>query len=280
MNKSDRIKKLYIFNTGLLQNSKKLSLNIVSSIELPVFAYLIVHDDHLVLFDTGLSYKLSENPEQYLGKILDTFVPFRTKKEYVLSSQVSNLVNSNSIDTIVLSHRHLDHTGEVYQFPNAMVFITKEEMKNKNTLLGSLRGIKVSDIPSSTKIKYPKFGKNKNPWGMKKVLDIFGDKSIFLVYTPGHVPGHCSLVLNTNPPIFLAGDALYCSSQQYQSSKIKKSWDLLSTIYYFRKKGIIFSSHDFLTRNIGWPDFIEVLDPVGNAFTDSKEDYQDLDSIV
>ena len=280
MNNSDHIKKLYVFNTGLLLNSKNLNLNIVSSMSLPVFAYLIIHEDHLVLFDSGLSIKLAENPERYLGKILDTFVPFRTKSNWVLSHQLSNKIKIKNIDTVLLSHRHLDHTGEVFQFPQAEVYITKEEMKNKNTILGSLRGIKVSDLNSSTKIKHPKFSKIKNPWGLHRMMDVFGDKSIFFAHTPGHVLGHSSLVLNTEPPVFLAGDALYCSPQQYQNPKVKQEWDLLSVVYYFRKKGIALTSHDFLHRNLLNSEFIEVFDPVGNAFSRSDDSSIDLDAVI
>ena len=117
MNKTEIINKLIIYNTGILNSSKSLNLNVYSEASLPVFSYLIQHENKWILFDTGLSSLLADNPEKYLGRILDTVVPFRTKKTWVLSSQIQ--INPEDIDIIILSHRHLDHTGEVSKFKNA-----------------------------------------------------------------------------------------------------------------------------------------------------------------
>ncbi|MHA1983703.1 MAG: MBL fold metallo-hydrolase [Candidatus Hodarchaeales archaeon] len=270
MRKTDKIKNLYIINTGILSNSKLLNIKSYSESSLPVFAYLIQHENNWVLFDTGLSSKLAKNPENYLGFILDSVVPFRTREEWVLSSQIKN-ITLNEIDVVILSHRHFDHTGEVSEFLNTKIYIHKDEMKNKITMLGSLRGIKTSDIPKETSFTFPEFKKIKNPWGMKQLIDLFDDNSIFITYTPGHVMGHISVVLNGKIPVFLAGDALYSPPSNYTNKKIKMYWDMLSTIYYFRKKGLIFPSHDkLILKQIDNYDWIRVKDPPNNAFGSSE----------
>ena len=46
--------------------------------------------------------------------------------------------------------------------------------------------------------------------GFSHALDLFGDGSVRLVSTPGHSPGHVSVVLRTaSGPLLLAGDAAY-----------------------------------------------------------------------
>jgi glyoxylase-like metal-dependent hydrolase (beta-lactamase superfamily II) len=278
--KTDKIKNLYIINTGILSNSKLLNIKSYSESSLPVFAYLIQHENKWVLFDTGLSSKLAENPENYLGFILDSVVPFRTRVEWILSSQIKN-ITLNEIDVVILSHRHFDHTGEVSEFLNTKIYIHKDEMKSKITMLGSLRGIKTSDIPKETSLTFPEFKKIKNPWGMKQLIDLFEDNSLFITYTPGHVMGHISVVLNGEIPIFLAGDALYSPPSNYTNKKVTKYWDMLSTIYYFRKKGLIFTSHDKLHLNkIEKYDWITVKDPPNNAFGSSELHNFDEDSII
>lgn len=279
MKNIDNITNLFIYNTGILNNSKSLNLNVYSESSLPVFSYLIQHKNKWILFDTGLSSLLADNPEKYLGKILDTIVPFRTKKEWVLSSQLQ--INQEDIDIVILSHRHLDHTGEVSKFKNAKIFIHKDEMKNKNTMLGSLKGIKNIDIPTETKLLFPTFENIKNRWGMKQLLDLFGDKSIYLAHTPGHVMGHISVILNTKIPIFLAGDALYAPPSQYQSKRIKKIWDMLSAIYYFKKSGLIFTSHDKLEFHPNSKyDWIKLYDPIEIAISSENFLKNGTDSII
>ena len=279
MKNTDKILNLFIINTGILTNSKFLNIKSYSEFTLPVFAYLIQHEDHWILFDTGLSSLLADNPEEYLGFILDSVVPFRTKEGWVLSKQIKS-ITSNEIDTIILSHRHLDHTGEVSKFKDAKIFIHEEEMKGKTTVLGSLRGIKDIDIPKDKPLTFPKFQKLKNPWGMNQLLDLFNDGSIFITYTPGHVMGHISIILNASKPVLLAGDALYSPPSIYTSKKIKNYWNMLSAIYFFKKKGIIFSSHDKLEYNpetiYSW---IKVKDPPHNAFS-SIEMISDAESII
>ncbi|OLS20832.1 MAG: N-acyl homoserine lactonase AttM [Candidatus Heimdallarchaeota archaeon LC_3] len=279
MNKTEIINKLIIYNTGILNSSKFLNLNVYSEASLPVFSYLIQHENKWILFDTGLSSLLADNPEKYLGRILDMVVPFRTKKTWVLSSQIQ--INPEDIDIIILSHRHLDHTGEVSKFKNAKIYIHKDEMKNKNTLLGSLKGVKNIDIPTDTKLTFPAFEYIKNRWGMKQLVDLLGDNSIYLCHTPGHVMGHISVVLNAGIPILLAGDALYAPPSQYQSKKIKKSWDMLSAIYFFKKHGLIFTSHDkienYPSSKYNW---IELKDPTNIALSSRNAFLNENDSVI
>ena len=280
MRKTDKIKKLYIINTGILSNSKLLNIKSYTESSLPVFAYLIEHENFWALFDTGLSSNLVENPENYLGFILDTVVPFRTMEGWILSSQIKNITPSE-IDIVILSHRHLDHTGEVSKFLKSKIYIHREEMKSKNTMLGSLRGIKAADIPKGTPLTFPDFKKIKNPWGMNQLFDLFGDNSLFIAYTPGHVMGHISVVLNGKIPVFLAGDALYSPPSNYTNKKIKKYWDMLSSIYYFRKKGLILTSHDKLNmKQIEKYNWIKVIDFPENAFGESELDHDYEDSII
>jgi len=53
------------------------------------------------LFDTGLSSNLVENPENYLGFILDTVVPFRTMEGWILSSQIKNITPSEILSEVI-----------------------------------------------------------------------------------------------------------------------------------------------------------------------------------
>ena len=262
MRPSEAIKGLIAVNTGILSHEGSIYPRKGSS--LPVFAYVIIHENHIVLFDAGLSPLLAANPQKYLGRILDSTFPFRTKREWTLAEQLPG-IDRTMVDTIILSHRHLDHAGGVVDF-NATVYIGAEEMKTHITLLGSLKGIKTQDLPKGTKLRHPNFSKIRLPWDVASSFDLFDDESIILVKTPGHTEGSLVCFLNTSPPILLAGDAFYTGPSSSRG-------DLLSILYYFKKHGHIFMAHDYPDVNLPW---VQVIDPAGLQIIQKPKDFDPL----
>jgi N-acyl homoserine lactone hydrolase len=107
------------------------------------------------------------------------------------------------IKYVGISHYHADHTGQVASFPKATVLMGQAEW----------------DAISSPK---PAQGVNFRPFenwikGESKVepqtldKDVFGDGTVIVLRTPGHTPGHSSLLvkLPQTGPVVLVGDAIH-----------------------------------------------------------------------
>jgi len=91
-------------------------------------------------------------------------------------------VQPDQINFVGISHYHADHTGQVASFPKALLLIG----------LGDWNAI------SAPK---PAAGVNK---------DVFGDGSVIMLATPGHTPGHRSLLVKLPDKTFvISGDAVH-----------------------------------------------------------------------
>ena len=112
-------------------------------------------------------------------------------------------VKPDQIKYIGISHYHADHTGQIASFPKATLLIGAREW----------------DAISSPK---PAEGVNFKPFeswikGDSKVepqpidKDVFGDGSVIVLRTPGHTPGHQSLLVKLSQmgPVIITGDAVH-----------------------------------------------------------------------
>ena len=131
--------KLYALNTGYLETDKNTvvacaTLGTRSNphvqnewIKLPVMAYLIETDNGYILYDTG------SNPEAmngYWPKTMQEIYPRYQKEEERLENQLKLCgVKPEDIKTVVLSHMHLDHAGNINLFPHADVYVPGEDYK-------------------------------------------------------------------------------------------------------------------------------------------------------
>ncbi len=133
--------------------------------------YLIKHGDEYLLWDTGHAMT----------------APNVAPKVSVVDQLAQLNVKPEQIKYVGISHFHADHTGQVGSFPKATLLIGK----------GDWDGI---TAPT------PAVGANVKPFeswikGESKVealpndKDVFGDGSVIILNTPGHTPGHHSLLV-------------------------------------------------------------------------------------
>jgi N-acyl homoserine lactone hydrolase len=121
-------------------------------------------------------------------------------------------VDPNTIKLVVMTHLHLDHASGVAQFPDATFIVTAREWEAATDGPGLRAGYvsrqfdhafdwRTIDFDGDEVNSYKTFGRS---------LDLFGDGSVRIVFTPGHTPGHTSLVVRTARGEFLiVGDAAY-----------------------------------------------------------------------
>jgi N-acyl homoserine lactone hydrolase len=155
--------------------------------------YLIKHPQGYLLWETGVGDELAAVPE---GR--GSFTRWRLAR--TLASQLAELgLKPSDVKYVAASHTHFDHIGNVELFPSAMLLVQKAEYEWPNPL-----GV----------------GRFKPEHPVTKLegdRDVFGDGSVTLLYTPGHTPGHQSILvrLAKSGPILISGDAAH----------FKENWD-------------------------------------------------------
>ena len=156
--------------------------------------YLIRHGSEYLLWDAGLDGRLVGSPYRDDGQTLSL--------NERLTSQLARVgLSADEIRRIAISHYHADHSGQALDFPGATLLIGRADWE----------AIKASDDA---------FRRNGvKPWldGAGKVdpvegdRDIFGDGSVVMLATPGHTPGHHSLLvrLKASGAVLLSGDQVH-----------------------------------------------------------------------
>ncbi|KAI0093150.1 beta-lactamase-like protein [Irpex rosettiformis] len=187
-------------------------------IRVPSFSFLISHPTKgNALFDLGLRKGLSGYPPRMLDEMVSYFDA--KCEEDVADQFAQGNVRLEDIHTIILNHLHWDHIGNVAQFNAAKVVIgaPARAYYESNLYPQSTRG----SIPApveGTEITYLDFSDSSSTYRLvapfatfDRAVDFYGDGSVYVVDTPGHFPGHLSLVVRVAPNVFvfLAGDVCH-----------------------------------------------------------------------
>jgi N-acyl homoserine lactone hydrolase len=108
----------------------------------------------------------------------------------------------------VMTHLHADHASGLREFPGATVALGKREWEGPR---GALAGYSRRQLETEADYRLLDFDADGVPCdGFERTLDLFGDGSVLAADTPGHSPGHLSLILRlASGPALLSGDAIF-----------------------------------------------------------------------
>jgi N-acyl homoserine lactone hydrolase len=161
-------------------------------------AYLIQHGADLMLWDTGLDDSMIDIPG---GRVMAHDV--RGIVTRTLASQLEEVgVSPEQVTHIAFSHAHFDHVGNSRYFSRATWHVQRFEY---DAMFG----------PNTTQLGFlPELYETmrNNPVNMLGGHhDVFGDGAVVLHATPGHTPGHQSLLvrLPDRGPVVLSGDVAH-----------------------------------------------------------------------
>ena len=175
------------------------------TVDIPLPAYLIEHEQGLVLFDTGMHPDVCEDPRLVFGDRPESTMITGTAEQR-LDNQLRMLgYDTTDVTHVVLSHTHTDHAGGLFMFPHAKFFIGPGEYDYaRNPPASSAHLVMHQDILRA-EIQNFDWTTIDSP-----VYDLFGDGAIQLHHFPGHTPGELStLVRLPSQNIMLTADTVH-----------------------------------------------------------------------
>ena len=201
--------KLYFFQAGVLKSKQHyftMNKGLGQSVDVPVPFMLIDHPKGKILFDTGNAFETIQNKKEHWGSsILRAYDPVMTEDQWCVNAIKKVGVAPEDIKYVILSHLHLDHAGCVGHFPNAKYVVQRDELH-------------FAYVPDPyMKLAYIRKDFDKEVewlflegWNDDQ-FDLYNDGAIRIFFTPGHTPGHQSVLINLpkSGPMFFAADACY-----------------------------------------------------------------------
>ena len=171
---------------------------------MPVRAWLIEHPEGLILVDTG------ERADQPVSGPTRLFVRKFIEPHQEVSERLRALgVAARDVRWVVLTHLHDDHVGGLRAFEGSEVLVSRAEYELATGPRGALLGYQPGRWPGWLRPRLVDFG--DGPLGpFERSLKLTGAGDVALVPTPGHTPGHLSVVVREpDHRVLLAGDASY-----------------------------------------------------------------------
>jgi N-acyl homoserine lactone hydrolase len=149
--------------------------------------YLIKHGDDYLLWDTGHAMT----------------TPNVAPKVSIVDQLEKVGVKVEQVKYVGISHYHGDHTGQVGSFPKATL------------LIGSREWDAITSPKPAEGVNFKPFENWAKGEGKVEALaldkDVFGDGSVIVLRTPGHTPGHQSLLVKLPQmgAVVIVGDAAH-----------------------------------------------------------------------
>lgn len=215
--KSQGVDRLYILDCGRGHAPDESArwtpgFNIGKPIDISVNCYLIHHAQGYFLWDTGVSDHVASLPNGWLPTNNAATDILWTRAKTLMSQLQEIHVAPTDIRSIGISHTHPDHVGNVELFPHTTVIIQKAEF---DFYFGPAKpGVAAPPAEALTVPPgdpTPRFSKDHPVTLIQEDLDVFGDGSVMIISTPGHTPGHDSLLVHLpkTGSILLSGDAVH-----------------------------------------------------------------------
>jgi glyoxylase-like metal-dependent hydrolase (beta-lactamase superfamily II) len=192
------VDRLYILDCGWAHAADKSrwspGIDVGVPIDVSDNCYLIHNPNGgYMLWDTGVAENIADMPDG-LSQMNGAVVWHKPKK---LAAQLAEInVKPSDIKYVAISHMHADHSSNVDMFPTATLLIQKPEWDA------------IFAAPN------PPFKKEHPVTQLQGDHDVFQDGSVTIISTPGHTPGHQSLLVHLAKTgwVVLSGDAVHFQS--------------------------------------------------------------------
>ena len=180
----------------------------------PCLAYVLRHPrEGTLLVDTGLHADAATDLRRDFGLAMSLLFRDMRPSAEPYDAQLRSLgVDPDDPLRVLMTHLHVDHTSGMRLLPNARFVCTREEWAAAQAPRASAKGFIPHHLPGATRVDLVDFARDGERFGpFERTIDLLGDGSVRLVSTPGHTPGHMSVLLGdaNGREVLLVGDAAY-----------------------------------------------------------------------
>ncbi len=177
---------------------------------LPIYVWVIEHDEGIIVVDTGETSRVHENgyhPSWH--PFYRRASRFSVHPDEEIGFQLRSLgIGARDVRQVVLTHLHTDHAGGLIHLTGSKIWVAQEELKRATGLGGRLQGYLPHRWPKSWDPEFLRF-ENQAVGPFKQSMSLTKKGDVLVVPTPGHTPNHVSVLVCGSPCFFLAGDTSY-----------------------------------------------------------------------
>lgn len=241
------VEDLWILKNGVLELDQSIltsGIGMGNTLNVPVFSVLVKTEDTYVLVDTGLNTSGIDDPFGIWGERARKLKPILEKEDDVKNRIQELGISPSEISHIITTHMHWDHTGGNKHFKHAEVVVQKAEYRFAFYPDKHLSG---------------SYMKNHYDFGEKQKYrliegDYQFDSGIDILFTPGHTPGHQSILITRDDgkKFIISGDAIYTKENIEKLIPPGNCWDMPQALLSMQKlisiskqtDAVIIPSHD------------------------------------
>jgi N-acyl homoserine lactone hydrolase len=177
-------------------------------------AYVVRHPtEGTILIDTGFHRDAGESLRKDFGTVMGIVARGVKPAGTPYEERLRELgVEPGEVERVIMTHLHFDHTSGMRLLPNAGFTCARREWKAATARDATTKGYVGHHLPPEERVELVDFeadGEQHGPF--TSTIDLLGDGSIRLLSTPGHTPGHMSVLLNAtgDRQVLVVGDAAY-----------------------------------------------------------------------
>jgi glyoxylase-like metal-dependent hydrolase (beta-lactamase superfamily II) len=166
----------------------------------PIHLWLVEHDGRRILVDAGETSDVNDVP----------FAKFDVDPKEELPAALASVgAEPGDVDTVVLTHMHGDHMDGAVHLKGAPVLVNSGELAHSKTA-GARLFQRMLRQPIPAGVTFEPMDLDDGPFGaFEASRTLTPDRRVVAVATPGHTPGHISVVCvdDVGRHVLLAGDA-------------------------------------------------------------------------
>jgi len=179
----------------------------------PSMAFVVRHPAAgAIVIDTGFHPDVRTNLRRDFGVPMSLLFKDIRPAVKPFDQQLRELdVDPAGVERVLMTHLHVDHTSGMRLLPNATFVCSRAEWAATRMRFAARAGYVRHHLPDTARMDLIDFA-GAVPYGpFERSLDLLGDGSIRLLYTPGHTKGHVSILLRLEGgrQAMLVGDAAY-----------------------------------------------------------------------
>ena len=166
-----------------------------------------------ILIDTGMHPDARTDLRRDFGVLMGSLFRALRPADEAFDEQLRALsIVPDTVEQVIMTHLHVDHTSGMRLLPKAAFTCSREEWAAARKRLAATKGYIRHHLPSETRIRMLDFDEDGEAYGpFSRTIDLLGDGSVRVIFTPGHTVGHLSVLLRLTQgrQVLVVGDAAY-----------------------------------------------------------------------